>query len=216
MTAAAGGHAADQGGDGEAAPTPIIGRALPWILLIGGALGTLAALALAVEKVNSLRDSAYVPTCSINPVISCGTVMDTPTAEVFGFPNPLLGIGAFAVVAAIGAAMLAGAAFQRWFWMGLQAGTVFGVVFVHYLIFQSLYSISALCPYCMVVWTVMLPIFTYVTLDNIRTGRLPLPAALRRPAGVLVRNHTVVLTVWYVLIIAAIGQAFWTYWSTLI
>jgi len=195
---------------------PIIGRALPWLLAIGGAIGVLAAFALAVEKVNTLRDSGYVPTCSINPVLSCGTVMDTPTAEVFGFPNPFLGIGAFAVVTAIGAAMLAGARFDRWFWIGLQLGVLFGIGFVHYLIYQSLYEISALCPYCMVVWTVMIPIFTYTTLDNVRTGRVPLPGGVRSAAGVLIRNHTVVLTVWYVLIIAAIGQAFWSYWSTLI
>ena len=27
-------------------------------------------------------------------------------------------------------------------------------MFVHWLIFQSLYRIGALCPYCMVVWAV--------------------------------------------------------------
>ncbi|WP_017539673.1 vitamin K epoxide reductase family protein [Nocardiopsis halophila] len=198
---------------GTGADAPIVGRALPWVLAVGGAVGLLAAFALAIEKINSLADSDYVPTCSVNPVISCGTVMDTPTAEVFGFPNPLLGIACFAVVTAVGMALLSGASFRPWFWWGLQGGVLFGIGFVHYLIFQSLYRISALCPYCMVVWAVMIPIFVYTTLDNVRTGRIPLPAGVRSAARVLIRNHTVVVTVWFLLVIAAIAQAFWSFWT---
>ncbi|MFC7327900.1 vitamin K epoxide reductase family protein [Marinactinospora rubrisoli] len=198
------------------AGVPIISRALPWLLTVGGAVGLVAAAALLVEKLNVLRDADYQPTCSINPVISCGTVMNSPQAEVFGVPNPLIGIACFAVVTTIGTALLAGARFHRWFWLGLQGGVVFGAGFVHWLIFQSLYRISALCPYCMVVWAVTVPIFWYVTLHNLRAGHLPAGGWARRPLDVLARNHTVVLTVWALVVIAAIGQAFWPYWRTLL
>ncbi|RCV49030.1 vitamin K epoxide reductase family protein [Marinitenerispora sediminis] len=217
-------HAATPAPDAEArgqasapgADLPVISRALPWLLAGGGAVGLAAAGALLVEKLNVLRDADYQPTCSINPVISCGTVMNSPQAEVFGVPNPLIGIACFAVVTTVGMALLAGARFQRWFWLGLQAGVVFGAGFVHWLIFQSLYRISALCPYCMVVWAVTVPIFWYVTLHNLRTGHLPVGGRGRRPLDVLARNHTVVLTVWALAVVAAIGQAFWTYWQTLL
>jgi uncharacterized membrane protein len=142
------------------------------LLLIGGTVGLLAAGVLTVEKIAILRDPTHVPSCSINPVLACGTVMTKPQAEAFGLPNPLLGIAGFAMVAVVGAALLAGAGFRRWFWLGLQAGATFGVVFVHWLIFQSLYRIGALCPYCMVVWAVTIPIFWYVTLHNLRATRL--------------------------------------------
>ena len=36
-----------------------------------------------------------MPTCSINPVLACGSVINTPQASVFGPPNPLIGVGAF-------------------------------------------------------------------------------------------------------------------------
>lgn len=85
--------------------------------------------------------------------------MTTEQAEVFGFPNPVIGIASFAVVATVGVALLAGAQFARWFWLGMLIGTGAGVVFVHWLAFQSLYRIGALCPYCMVVWAVMIPTF---------------------------------------------------------
>ncbi len=45
---------------------------------------------------------------------------------------------------------------------GLAAGTLLGTVFVHWLIFQSLYRIGALCPYCMVVWAVTIPLLVVV------------------------------------------------------
>ncbi|WP_455432707.1 vitamin K epoxide reductase family protein [Streptosporangium soli] len=199
-------------GASEDGPFP---RMLPWLLLVGGAIGLGSAFTLTVEKIALLKDPAYVPSCSINPVLSCGSVMTTPQAEVFGFPNPLLGIGAFAVVATVGAALLAGARPGRWFWLGLQAGVTFGVVFVHWLIFQSLYVIGALCPYCMLVWTVTIPIFLYVTLHNLR--RRPfLPAGGHRVVETMVGYHAVVVTVWFLGILTMIGVRFWSYWSTLL
>jgi len=190
-------------------------RLLPWLLLIGGAIGLLAAAVLTVEKIAILRDPAYVPSCSINPVLSCGSVMTKPQAEAFGFPNPLLGIAGFATVATIGAALLAGATFQRWFWLGLQAGATFGAVFVHWLIFQSLYRIEALCPYCMAVWAITIPIFWYVTLHTLNRPDLPVPQWAKRGIGVVTQYHAVVLTAWTVLILSLIGEQFWFYWKTL-
>ncbi|NKY96653.1 vitamin K epoxide reductase family protein [Nocardiopsis alborubida] len=196
------------------AEATVISRALPWLLALGGAVGLLASTALLVEKVRVLADPEHVPACSINPVLSCGTVMATPQAGVFGIPNPVIGVACFAVVTTVGVALLAGARFDRWFWLGLQAGVLFGVVFVHWLIFQSLYRIGALCPYCMVVWAVTIPLFWYVTLHNVRSACLPVPSVLCRPVDLLARNHTVVLTVWALAIIGLVGQAFWTYWAT--
>ena len=46
------------------------------------------------------------------------------------------------------------------------AGLVFAVGFVHWLAYQAVYDIDALCPYCMVVWAVVLPLFL-ITLVHI-------------------------------------------------
>ncbi|WP_323844937.1 vitamin K epoxide reductase family protein [Allosaccharopolyspora coralli] len=188
---------------------------MPYILAIGGAIGFLAAFALTVEKLALLKDSTYTPTCSINPILSCGSVMNTPQGEAFGVPNPLIGIGGFAIVTTIGVAHLGGVRFPRWFWLGLQAGTVFGIVFVHWLIAQSLYTIGALCPYCMVVWAVMILIFWYTTLHTAQ-HYLSLPPSIKKVTNKLAQYHTVVVTVWYLAIAGLILQAFWSYWSTLL
>jgi hypothetical protein len=55
---------------------------------------------LAVERYALLADPAYVPTCSLNPVLNCGSIMASSQAEAFGFPNPLLGVAGAPVRAA--------------------------------------------------------------------------------------------------------------------
>ncbi|MGN9839702.1 vitamin K epoxide reductase family protein [Nonomuraea sp. H19] len=204
-------------GDRAAPPAnPPFPRLLPRLLLIGGAVGLVASFVLAVEKIALLKDPGYEPSCSINPILACGSIMRTPQAELFGFPNPLLGIAGFAVVTTVGAALPAGARLARWFWLGMQAGVTAGVVLVHWLIFQSLYVIGALCPYCMIVWAVTIPVFWYVTLHNATTGNLPATAAGRRAAQAAAGYHTVVLTLWFLGIMTLIAARFWAYWSSLI
>ncbi|MEW1757409.1 vitamin K epoxide reductase family protein [Streptomyces cyaneofuscatus] len=195
---------------------PVGQRLVAAVLTLGGAIGFLAAFTLTVEKIALLKDPSYSPSCSINPILSCGSVMTTPQAEVFGFPNPLLGIAGFAVVTALGVVLLTGAVLPRWMWWGLQAGVLFGVVLVHWLIFQSLYRIGALCPYCMVVWTVMIPVFWYTTVHILTRGYLPVPDGMRRSARAVAGYHGVVLTAWYLLIAVLILERFWLYWTTLL
>lgn len=112
-----------EGSDGV---VPVGQRMLAVVLTVGGAIGFLAAFTLAVEKIALLKDPSYSPSCSINPVLSCGSVMTTSQAEVFGFANPLLGIAGFAVVTAVGVVLLTGAVLPRWFWWGLRAGSSSG------------------------------------------------------------------------------------------
>lgn len=173
---------------------------LALVLLVGGLIGVVAAIVLMVEKMALAADPNYVPTCTFNAVLSCGSVMETQMASAFGIPNPLLGIAGFAVVATIGAGMLAGARFHRWFWIATQVGVTFGVVFVHWLMYQSLYVIGALCLYCMIVWTVMIPIFWFTSVRNLRRIIGSEPAGIRRIAAALTDTPLIVLIAWYLII----------------
>lgn len=190
-------------------------RRLAWWLLAAGLIGLAAAGTLLVEKIALLKDPDYVPSCSMNPVLNCGSIMKTDQAEVFGFPNPMIGIASFAVVAATGAAVLAGGRLARWYWLGLQAGVTFGVGFVAWLAFQSLYRIGALCPYCMVVWVVVLPTFWYVSLRNLHAGVFGEAAQRSRVANVLRSYHAPPLLAVFLLLLVLIAERFWSYWSTL-
>ncbi|TCP56440.1 putative membrane protein [Tamaricihabitans halophyticus] len=191
-----------------------LGRIIGWLYVIGGGIGLAAAAALLLEKITSLEDTGYVPSCDISPILSCGSVMVTPQAEAFGFPNPIIGVAGFAVLVTVGMVLLTGFRPPRWFWLGLQLGTTFGVVFIHWLIYQSLYEIGALCPYCMVVWAVTIPIFWYTTLHNLERGHFSSGGA-GTVGSALVRFHSVALVVWFLVIVVLILQRFWTYWSGL-
>ncbi|MGH7156800.1 MAG: vitamin K epoxide reductase family protein, partial [Candidatus Saccharimonadales bacterium] len=91
-------------------------RVLPWLLLIAGIIVTAAAIALSVEVFDRLKNPHYVPVCNLNPILSCTSVADSNQAHAFGIPNYFIGIAGYAALAAVGAALLAGAKFKRWFW----------------------------------------------------------------------------------------------------
>lgn len=128
----------------------------------------------------------------------------------------MIAIVGFSAVAVVGVALLAGTGFRPWFRVGTQVGVSFAVVFVHWLIYQSLYVIGSLCPYCMVVWAVTLPLFWYTTLTNLHPLRHTGPRWARRLIGPLTSYHGVVLIAWVLLIIALITHRFRNYWITLI
>jgi uncharacterized membrane protein len=192
-------------------------RALAWLLVVGGAIGLLAAAALLIERIELLKDPTYIPTCSFNPVMACGSVMQSPQSELLGFPNTIIGIAAFGVVVTVGAALLAGARFARWFWALLLIGTALGFVFVTWLAHQSLYAIGTLCPYCMVVWAVTVPIFVF-TAAHVLAGRDRDPDATPESGvgGFFLTFRWVIMLFWFGLVAALILQRFWWYWSTLL
>lgn len=190
-------------------------RFISRLLSVGGLIGLLAAFVLSVEKLEILKDPSFQPSCNINPILSCGSVMITPQAEAFGFPNPFLGILGFTAVAVTGFAMLAGAKFKRWYWLALQLGLLFAVGFVHWLIFQTIYRIGALCPYCMVVWAVTIPMFWYTLLYNLREGHIKVPGKLKAANSFIQRHHADILLVWFLGILGIITYEFWYYWSSL-
>ncbi|MEH3143417.1 MAG: vitamin K epoxide reductase family protein [Mycobacterium kyogaense] len=188
-----------------------VSRLSAWWVLIAGVIGLASALTLTIEKIEILINPDYVPSCSINPVLSCGSVMITPQASVFGFPNPLLGIVGFTVVVVTGVLAVARVALPRWYWAGLAVGAALGTVFVHWLIFQSLYRIGALCPYCMVVWSVTIPLLVVAT---------SIALAPQRSDNAVVRGiytwRWSLVALWFTAVVLLILERFWNYWSTLI
>lgn len=191
-------------------------RMLSWLLVVGGFFGLLASAIITIDEFKLLENPNFTPSCSINPIISCGSVMQSAQSHVFGFPNPIIGLAAFGALITIGLALLAGAQFKKWFWLGLELGTIFGVVFVHWLLFQSIYRIQALCIYCMIVWAVTIPIFLYVSIYNVKAGNIPVPKKMAGIANFKIRHHGEILAIWYIIIAVLILHHFWYYFGTVL
>lgn len=181
---------------------------LGWTLLICGIIGLIFSTIIMMEKLMILEDAGHVTSCDLNEVLSCGSVMRSGQASAFGVPNPFFGLAGFAVTSLIGAAILAGGRFKGWFWFGAQLGLTFATMFVHWLAYQSMFVIRALCPYCMVIWTITIIMFVMVTAWNVRTFSGSGTGIVRA----LDKSKILVAIVW----IAAIGAtALWAFRSYL-
>ena len=186
--------------------------AVGWVMTIGGAIGMFAAFVLSADKGGLLQDQVAGTqkslACDLSAFVSCSSVIASSESEAFGFPNSFIGIAGFAGVLMLGVLLIAKVELPRFIWAGLQAGVLFGIGFVTWLQYQSIYDIGKLCPYCMVVWTVMIPIFVNVTAANLR--RFVPQSAITR----FVSNWTLMIVLlWYVVVAAAIwfkfGETLW-------
>ncbi|MFI1972675.1 hypothetical protein BLA24_02835 [Streptomyces cinnamoneus] len=196
--------------DGPATGAVGGGRAFAWLLVVTGAMGLLASWVITLDKFKLLEDPNFVPGCSLNPIVSCGNIMSSDQAKAFGFPNPMLGLVAYGMIIAIGLALLTGSRFPRWYWLGMEAGCLFGVGFVTWLQYQSLYVIGSLCLWCCLAWVATIVMFWYVTVQNLRHGFIPAPEGLKRG---LLEFHWVVPVLWIGVIGMLILTKWWWFWT---
>lgn len=185
-------------------------RVFAWMLVIAGAAGLLAAWVITLDKIKLAENPHFRPGCSLNPIISCGNVMESKQAAAFGVPNPLIGLVAYGIVVCVGVTLLTRVRFPRWYWLTFNAGCLFGVGFCTWLQYQSLYNINALCLWCCLAWVATIAMFWGVTAHNVREGFLPAP----RPVRGFVDEFPWVLPVLHVgLIGLAVLTRWWDFWT---
>jgi uncharacterized membrane protein len=184
-------------------------RQTAWMLVVGGVIGIFASVELIIQKIAVLSDPDFVPNCDINPILSCGSVISTEQASLFGFPNPVLGVVGFTIVIMFGALLFTGVELPRLMWLGLNFGALAGMIFVIWLVSQSLYVIGALCPWCMVVWAVTIPIFWQVTTDNLESNRLSLGKGL---SEIIMTLKWILIAGSYLIITALIFVRWQDFW----
>ena len=175
------------------------------LLIVGGLLGLTGAFALTLDKLAVLANPHFHPSCNVSVLVQCSVNLKSWQGSVFGFPNPLIGLVAFPAPILMGVASLAGARFPRWFWAAFNIGMAFAIGFVAWLITQSVFSLSTLCPWCMVVWVAVIPMSLATTLYNIREGNLPLGGRAARVAGA-VYGWLPLLTLAVYLVVAVVAQ----------
>lgn len=177
------------------------------LLIVSGLLGLTGALALTIDRIRLLEKPDTVLECTLNSAVNCASVMTSWQGSVFGFPNPLMGIVGFSGLVVVGCGLLGGARYPRWMWAGLGAGTLFGAGFVAWLIGQSVFAIQRLCPWCMLVWAVMVPVLVS-TASFLLANVLPAPEPVRRAARWVRRWYALTLIVLYAVIAGLIAWRF--------
>ncbi len=190
-----------------------LARNLPYILIVCGLIMLIASLALSIDNDKILANPSYVPSCNLNPVVSCGSVLQAKQGKTFGFPNPFIGLVASGVVITTGVSMLAGAKFKKWYYQGLEIGSLLGIAYISWLFYQSLYRLHDLCPYCLSVWVATITTFWYVSLYNIDQENIKLPKKLIKPYTWVRKHHLDLLILIFLIIAGVILNHFWYYYG---
>ncbi|AZZ48851.1 hypothetical protein C5C31_03770 [Rathayibacter rathayi] len=175
------------------------------LLIVLGVIGWTAAFALTNDKFTALTNPEAGLGCDFSLLVQCSANLNSAQGAVFGFPNPLIGLAAWIAPIVVGAGLLAGARFDRWFWALFNLGFLLALVFVGWLIATSIFALGTLCPWCMLTWAVVIPGFWLVTLRNFREGVYPVPAGVRRFAGAAYGWSGFITLICY-LLIAVIAQ----------
>ena len=157
-------------------------RQLGFWLVGAGLIALISSAILVYERLQIYIDAGHSTVCDINALLSCGTVMRTPQAEAFGFPNPFIGLVGFSIVVTIGAAMMAGAQFKKWFWVCMDIGLAAATAFIMWLWYQTTFQINALCLFCMIVWVMTITLFVKTTVRNVSAGVVPAAQSMRESA----------------------------------
>lgn len=185
----------------------------PWLLIIGGAIGLIASLILSHDTLAIAQNPHYIPSCNLNPVVSCGDVITFKGDSILGLPYPFYGIAAFGAVLAAGVGMIAGAKYKKWFFATLQAFVSVGIIGAYYLLLKSMFEIHALCPFCLSVDVVTTTLFWYTTLYNIDSGIILTKFKSTRCYRWIRKHHLDILLFWFVLVIIFILHHFWYYYG---
>ena len=173
------------------------------VLIVTGAIGWYSSLRLTLDKLAVLADPQADLDCNFSVLVQCGKNLGSWQGAILGFPNPLLGLGGFVAPIAVGVAILAGASFARWFWITFNVGVLGAFAFCLWLAYQSIFNLGTLCPWCMLVWSVTIPMFWTLTLANARAGRF---GAGLVPLGSRLYSWVPVITVVGYIIIAIVAQ----------
>jgi uncharacterized membrane protein len=140
------------------------------VLVIAGLAGLTAAYNLSVDKVTVILSPATSLNCNVSLIVACGKNLGSWQGSLLGFPNPLLGLGGFAVVLVTGIAVLAGVRYARWWWIAFASCVTAAFAFITFLIISSVYFIGTLCLWCALVWTVTIPTFWLTMLGSLKNG----------------------------------------------
>ncbi|MHC3470352.1 vitamin K epoxide reductase family protein [Streptomyces sp. 7R007] len=135
---------------GEPARTAGGGRAFALPLVGTGAAGLPASWVITLDTFELLQDPDFTPGCSLNPVVSCGSVMKSDQAGP-GVPQPDAGPD-----------RLRHRRLRR-----------------HEPARRRPYRISALCLWCCLAWVATVLVFWYLTSHVVRHRFLPAPGPLR-------------------------------------
>ncbi len=178
---------------------------LGMFLAVASVAGFFAAFRLTVDKVGTFTTPEVAPSCNVSVLVQCGKNLSSWQGSLFGFPNPLIGVGGWVAMFMIAVLIISGVTFARWFWIALNVGITLALAFVIFLITESIFMLGTLCPWCMATWSAVIPAFWLITFHNLKAGHIPVSARLRT-LGAAAYGYVPLITLVSYVIVAALAQ----------
>ena len=137
---------------------PGAGTAFLWI--VTAAIAWVVSFLLYREYIGQLTDAEPLMSCNISPLVTCGPNLLSPAGNLLGFTNAILGMLLFLapILAAI-SALASPSGMRPWYWRLYALGVLGGFALVHMFAVRSIFEFGSLCPWCMVVWLMTIPLF---------------------------------------------------------
>lgn len=148
-------------------------------MLVSSLLSITASLVLSIDAIALAKNPGASLACNINAIVSCGKVGLSWQSNLLGFPNSFLGLICEPVVITIAMAGLGGAKFPGWFMRSALYVYFIGLMFAFWLFSQSYFVIGAFCPWCLVVTTSTITVFSSMLRVCAFEGVLPISEAKR-------------------------------------
>lgn len=187
----------------------------PYILIAFGIIGLLASSILVIEKITLLKEPATDLSCNLNPVYSCSNVISSKQAEIFGFPNELMGIAMFAALITLGVIAATKVELPKWLWKLFILGMLGGMGFVFWFFYQSVYVIGSLCIFCtsiwFSIWTITVAGYTWLYDEGLVHPKKS--RSLKKIARLARSNFMIVWLMFIVTIAVLILHHFWYYYG---
>lgn len=185
-------------------PTYRPGRALSIFWIVAGLVAWVVSFLLYREYVGQLTGADALISCDISPIVTCGPNLLSPGGNLLGFSNSIIGIVLFVgpIYAGVGA-LASPHGMRAWYWRVFGVFVLGGFLLVHFFAYRSVFEYGSLCPWCMVVWLMTIPLFWTVLGWSLREG---LWGAGARRAGALVLSWLPLIVLLDYVVIAVAAQ----------
>ncbi|MCR2786069.1 MULTISPECIES: vitamin K epoxide reductase family protein [unclassified Microbacterium] len=137
-------------------------RALAIFWIVAALAGWIVSFLLYQEYIGQLTGADALFSCQISVLVTCGPNLLSAGGNLLGFTNSIIGITLFLGPIYAGVSALAAPhGLRLWFWRVFTVFLLAGFLLVHFFAYRSVFEYGSLCPWCMVVWLVTIPLFWF-------------------------------------------------------
>jgi len=175
-------------------------------IIVFSITGIAASLILSIEYLTLLKDSGTKLSCDLSSIVSCSSVMKSSEANIFGFPNPYIGLISYSIFLTFGVLMLLNDSFPKFLKRLALIGSFVGFAFSYFLLFASVFKLNKICPYCILSCVSATNIFFAMVIFSLNQELIGIPEKFKGSIQNFITKgwYVPVIAVWYVVVVGMV------------